>query len=131
RLRRATQSQQAQLQAAGADLGALQVALVGQLASSYFELRGLQQQLQVAQQNVALQQDTLAIVSARVNAGRGTEFDLVRSRSQLQRTQAELPTLNAAIRAAMHRIAVLTGQPPAALISTLENDTGLPQALPL
>lgn len=131
RLRRATQSQQAQLQAAGADLGALQVALVGQLASSYFELRGLQQQLQVALQNVALQQDTLAIVTARVNAGRGTEFDLVRARSQLQRTHAELPTLNAGIRAAMHRIAVLTAQPPAALISTLESDTGLPQALPL
>ena len=131
RLRRATQSQQAELQAAGADLGALQVALVGQLASSYFELRGLQQQLQVAEQNVALQEETLDIVSARVDAGRGTEFDRVRARSQLQRTRAALPTLRAGIRAAMHRIAVLTGQPPAALIATLERDTGLPGTLPV
>ena len=131
RLRRATQSQQAELQAAGADLGALQVALVGQLASSYFELRGLQQQLQVAEQNVALQEETLEIVSARVDAGRGTEFDRVRARSQLQRTRAALPTLRAGIRAAMHRIAVLTGQPPAALIATLERDTGLPGTLPV
>ncbi len=131
RLRRATESQQAELEAAGADLGALQVALIGQLASSYFELRGLQQQLQVAQQNVSLQAETLAIVSARVDAGRGTEFDRVRARSQLQRTRAALPSLRAGVRAAMHRIAVLTGRPPAALIATLEPDSGLPETLPV
>lgn len=130
RLRRSTQSQQAELDAAGADLGALQVALVGQLASSYFELRGLQQQLKVAEQNVALQEETLAIVSARVNAGRGTEFDRVRASAQLQRTRAELPTLKADIQAVMHRIAVLSGQPPAALIATLEQETRLPDVLP-
>jgi multidrug efflux system outer membrane protein len=130
RLRRATQSQQAELEAAGADLGALQVALIGQLASSYFELRGLQQRLKVAEQNVTLQQDTLDIVSARVDAGRGTEFDQVRARAQLQRTQAEVPALLADIQATMHRIAVLSGQPPATLITMLEDETRLPDALP-
>ena len=44
RLRRASEAQRAELGAAGADLAALQVALVGQLATCYFELRGLQQQ---------------------------------------------------------------------------------------
>ena len=52
RLRRATESRQAELSATAADIGALQVALVGQVASSYFELRGLQQRLAVAEQNV-------------------------------------------------------------------------------
>ena len=131
RLRRATESQAAQLQAVGADLGALQVALAGQVASSYFELRGLQQRLQVAEQNVAIQTQTLDIVSARVNAGRGTEFDSVRARAQLERTRAALPSLEADIRAAMHRIAVLTGQPPAALVDTLAVNTGLPGSLPV
>ena len=41
RLRRITEAQSAELDAAGADLNAVQVALVGQLASSYFELRGI------------------------------------------------------------------------------------------
>lgn len=131
RLRLATESEEAALQATGADLGALQVALVGQLASSYFELRGLQQQLQVAEQNVALQKETLDIVSARTKVGRGTEFDRVRARAQLQRTQAVLPSLHAGIRAAMHRIAVITGQPPAALIATLDNQSSTPEALPV
>ncbi|MFL1456612.1 efflux transporter outer membrane subunit [Marinobacter sp. GN3S48] len=131
RLRRATDAQQAELEAAGADLGAVQVALAGQLASSYFELRGLQQQYRVAQQSVALQQQSLGIVEARVGAGRGTEFDQVRARAQLERTRAELPTLQAGIRAAMHRIAVLTGQPPMALVETLSPPAELPEALPV
>jgi len=131
RLRRATEAQRAELEAAGADLGAVQVALAGQMASSYFELRGLQQQYQVAMQSVALQQQSLDIVEARVQAGRGTEFDQVRARAQLERTRAELPTLQAGIRAAMHRIAVLTGQPPMALVDQLSPRVGLPEALPV
>lgn len=131
RLRRATEAQQAELEAAGADLGAVQVALVGQLASSYFELRGLQYQYLVAEQSVALQQQSLDIVTARVDAGRGTDFDQVRARAQLDRTRAGLPTLRAGIRAAMHRIAVLTGQPPAALIGTLSPRGELPDSLPV
>jgi len=131
RLRRATQVQRAELEAAGADLGAVQVALAGQLASSYFELRGLQQQLQVARQSVALQRQSLEIVEARVHAGRGTDFDQVRARAELERTRAELPTLQAGIRAAMHRVAVLTGQPPMALVDTLSPKRGLPETLPV
>ncbi|WP_435100263.1 efflux transporter outer membrane subunit [Arhodomonas sp. AD133] len=130
RLRRATQAQRAELAAAGADVGALQVALTGQVASSYFRLRGLQAQYRVTEQNVALQATSLEIVDARVHAGRGTAFDRVRARAQLERTRAELPTLQAGIRAAMHRIAVLTGQPPAALIETLAPRKPLPASLP-
>src|SRR5690554_3628311 len=68
RLRRATEASEAELAAAGADRQSLQVALAGQLASSYFELRGLQQQLRVAEENVTLQQASLDIVSARLRS---------------------------------------------------------------
>lgn len=131
RLRRISEAQRAELGAAGADLGALQVALAGQLASSYFELRGLQQQYQMAQRSVSLQQESVDIIEARFAAGRGNDFDQVRSRALLERTRAELPTLQADIRAAMHRIAVLTGQPPTALVEQLSNLRGLPDVLPV
>lgn len=131
RLRRATEAQRAELQASGADLGAARVALVGELASSYFELRGLQQQYQVALQNVDLQRESLSIVNARVRAGRGTEFDQVRASAQLEQTRAELETLQAGVHAAMHRIAILTGQPPTALVDSLSAPGELPQVLPV
>ncbi|KAF0805959.1 NodT family RND efflux system outer membrane lipoprotein [Alcanivorax sp. S71-1-4] len=130
RLRRATESRVAELDAAGADLAALQVALVGQLASGYFELRGLQQQYLIAEQNVANQQALLDIVSSRVEAGRGTAFDQVRAQAQLDTTRAALPAIDSAVQVTLHRLAVLTGQPPAALRDTLGVPAPLPDALP-
>lgn len=130
RLRRTSEARRADLEAAGADFAALQVALVGQLAGSYFRLRGLQAQYRVAEQNVELYESSLDIVSVRVDAGRDTEFDRVRARAQLERAQAALPTLNAEIRATMHRIAVLTGRTPAELIDTLSTEQALPTAVP-
>ena len=131
RLRRITESRQSELAAAGADIAALQVALVGQVASSYFRLRGLQEQYRVAEQNVALYEASLQIVDVQVDNGRGTEFDRVRARSRLEGAHAELPALQAEIRATMHRIAVLTGQPPASLIDILSVEQGLPTVLPV
>lgn len=131
RLRRASEAQAARLEAAGAELDALQVALVGQVASSYFELRGLQQQLDVAQQNVQIQRDSLDIVEARLEAGRSTRFDVMRARSQLESTRAAIPELQAEIRTRMHRIAVLTGQAPGSLISELSPAVDLPTAMPV
>lgn len=130
RLRRATQASEAELQAAGADRQTLQVALAGQLASSYFELRGLQQQLRVARDSVQLQQASLDIVGVRLDAGRGTLFDQVRARAQLDANRAAIPQLEASIGSVIHRIGVLTGQSPTALAPVLSAPGDLPQNRP-
>lgn len=131
RLRRTREVHLAELAAAGADLQALKVAMVGDLASSYFQLRGLQSQYDVANRNVALYATSLQIIGARVDAGRGTEFDRLRAQTQLDRAQAELPSLEADIRTQMHRIAVLTGQEPGALIEVLGKAQPLPGTMPV
>ena len=105
--------------------------LFGQLATSYFELRGLQQQLLVARSNVDNQRQSLEIVRSRVNAGRGTAFDEVRAIAQLEATRAVIPDLQAAVRARMFRIAVLTGQNPGALVDELAPPAPLPESLPV
>lgn len=131
RLRRNREMHQAELAAAGADLQALRVAMVGDLASSYFRLRGLQAQYDVANRNVALYETSLEIIGARVDAGRGTDFDRLRARTQLDRARADLPSLEVNIRTEMHRIAVLTGQEPGALIEVLGEVRTLPGAMPV
>jgi|SRR5690554_2110767 len=126
RLARVSEAARANLEASGADVQAMQVALVGQLATRYFELRGLQQQLAVAEQNIAFQQGSLNLIKSRVEAGRGTAFDVLRARAQLETTRAAVPELRASIRANMHRIAVLTGQTPQALVAKLQQPMPLP-----
>jgi outer membrane protein, multidrug efflux system len=129
RVRRGVEAQQALADAGAAELMAAQVAVVGELARSYYELRGLQQQLRVARRNAENQRSSLGLVEARLAAGRGIELDVVRARAQLEGTLARIPALEAETAVAMHRIAVLTGREPGALVARLEAPVPAP-ALP-
>jgi outer membrane protein, multidrug efflux system len=130
RIRRNVESQRADVAASAADLAAAQVAIVGEVARTYVELRGLQERLRVARSNADNQRETLRIVEARLSAGRGTEFDTSRARSQLETTLSRIPAFAAAVDVTMHRLAVLTGQTPDALIVRLDPVGPLP-ALPV
>lgn len=129
RVRRGVEASRAETAASAADLAAVQVAIVGEVARSYLELRGLQERLRVAEENAGNQRETLRLVEARFDAGRGTEFDTSRARAQLETTSARVPALEALVAATMHRLAVLTGRTPDALIAELETPAPLP-ALP-
>jgi NodT family efflux transporter outer membrane factor (OMF) lipoprotein len=112
RVRQGVAAQRADTAASAADLQALQVLIVADVSRSYFELRGLQQRLRVAQENVASQDGTLRLVEAGYRAGRGTEFDTSRARAQLASTRARVPVLEAELATVQHRLAVLTGRAP-------------------
>ena len=129
RVRRGVEAQRAEAWAAASDLDALQVAVVGEVADSYIELRGLQERLRVARRNAENQGETLRLVQARLDAGRGTDFDTARARAQREATLARIPALEAEAAVHMHRLAVLVGLPPEALIAELEQPATLP-ALP-
>lgn len=129
RIRRNVEANRADAAASAADLEALQVAIVGEVARTYVELRGLQERLRVARENTDNQRETLRLVEARLSAGRDTEFDTSRARAQLETTSARIPSLEAQVAVAMHRIAVLSGKTPDALIAELDPQKPLP-ALP-
>lgn len=127
RVRRNIEAGRADLRASAADLAALQVAIAAQVAASYADLRGWQQRLHLAEANAANQQDTLRLVQLRLAHGSGTDFDLARAQAQLETTRSRIPALQARIAVAQHRLAVLTGQVPEALIATLDAPAALPQ----
>ena len=127
RVRRSIEAGSADLRASAADLAALQVAIAAQVATSYADLRGWQQRLHLAEANAANQQDTLRLVQLRLAHGSGTEFDLARAQAQLETTRSRIPALQARIAVAQHRLAVLTGQVPEALIAALDAPAALPQ----
>jgi len=130
RVRRSVQAANAQVGSVEAARLDVLVSLTAEVARNYFELRGLQNQLAVARKNADVQTETLKITQSRLDGGRGTDFDVSRSRSLLNLTLSTIPPLEAAIQKAIYRIAVLTGQQPTALTSELTVPEPLPAVLP-
>ncbi|WP_159681666.1 efflux transporter outer membrane subunit [Luteimonas sp. 9C] len=126
RVRRSVEAGRAEVAASADDLRAVQVAIVGDVATAYLDLRGLQERLRVATENAGNQQHTLALVDARREAGQDSDFDSARASAQAASTASRIPVLEAEIAVATHRIAVLTGRTPDALRAQLTLARALP-----
>jgi outer membrane protein, multidrug efflux system len=131
RVRRSVEAANAQVAATDATRLDVLVSLTAEIARNYFELRGLQDQLAVARKNADLQTETLKITQLRLEGGRGTDFDVSRSRSLLNLTLSTIPPLEGAILKAIYRIAVLTGEQPTALTGDLSAPQSLPSKVPV
>jgi NodT family efflux transporter outer membrane factor (OMF) lipoprotein len=129
RLRNNLQAQGALTEASREDLRDVEVSITAELARTYFELRGAQEQLDVARRNAENQRRTLELTQERLDAGRGTAFDTERARALLGSTLASIPTREAQVAAAQYRIGVLVGRPPAQVAGELASISALP-ALP-
>jgi multidrug efflux system outer membrane protein len=112
RVRRSVQAASAQVGSVEAMRLDVLVTVTSEVARNYFELRGFQLQLSVAHKNADVQTETLKLTQSLLEGGRGTDFDVSRSRSLLNLTLSTIPPLEAAIQKAIYRIAVLTGQEP-------------------
>jgi len=131
RVRRSVEAARAEVAAVEAGRREVLLSLLAEVARNYCELRGLQVQLSVAQQNARLQSESLEIVRAKLEAGRATELDLSRARAQYEATLAAIPTLETAVHRTLYRLSVLTGQPPEALEPDLASPGPLPEVPPL
>lgn len=129
RARRNLEASRAELQEAEANLHDVQVLITAEVTRTYFELRGQQQQLDVARRNLQNQSETLQLTNVRLDAGRGTEFDTSRAQALLSASSATIAPLEAAVSRSIHRLSVLTGREPNALVASLQTPEDLP-ALP-
>src|SRR5229473_6864352 len=125
------------LEAATADVAAtaevrrdVLLSLLAEVARNYSELRGFQRRLEIANQNIALQQDSLHLTRVRADAGLGTQFDVERQTAQLESTRALVPSLEAAEIQTIHRLGVLLGEEPGALLNELTQSKPLPTVPP-
>jgi multidrug efflux system outer membrane protein len=121
----------AQALASEAQVRAAQVSVAGEVARNYFELRGLQEQLRVAQAALETQRAALTLVEARFTYGRGNALDTERARALLQTTAASVPSLEAALVRTRYRLAVLSGLVPTALDARLAGHKPIPGIKPV
>jgi multidrug efflux pump len=126
RVRRSIEASTADVGAADALRRDVIVSLLAEVARNYFELRGAQNQLAVARQNAENQRLLLELTHALLDAGRGTELDVSRAEAQLNITLASIPPLDTTINRAIHRLGVLIGAEPTALVADLSEPLPLP-----
>jgi len=120
-------------QAFEADLHDVQVSVISELARNYFELRGAQWRLAVADRSLTNQRETLRLTQLRRDAGVGEEQDVASAAARVAAIEATIPSLNLDVARAEYRLAVLTGTRPGELNADLAPRTyaAIAKALPI
>lgn len=126
--RREQEAARAEVGASEYDRRATLMALLGEVAHHYIDVRGYQRRLAIAAENIEAQRQGLAIARDRFAHGLATDLDVEESSTLLAQTQAEVPALEAAQQDAVHRLGILLGQEPGALLAELSARAPIPMA---
>lgn len=118
----------ANVAAAVASLEGAHVSLAAEVAQNYIEVRSLQNRLRIAQDNLGIQRENQQITEWRTQAGLATSLDAEQARASTAQTAAQIPALQTSLAQRQHALAILTGQPPAALQQQLDSAQPLPVA---
>lgn len=129
RLRRNLESANAALDASIEDYDAALVTLIGNVASTYVNVRTFQTRIKLANDNLALQRETFKIAEAQFNAGKTTKIDVDQSLTNLAQVEALIPQLEISLRQAENLLCTLLGIPPQDLQAIL-GTASIPKAPP-
>lgn len=114
RVRDSVRAAEADFAAQRALYESLTLSLQGDVAQTYFLIRATDEEVRVLREGIKLREDAVALVAARVDAGDTDDFDLARSRADLETARAELEAVSRSRAAYEHALAVLCGETPAA-----------------
>lgn len=91
------------------------VMIAAEIAQAYWELRLDQAQILIVQDEIARQSRILEIAGHNARVGLVAPIDVTHQRGQITTNQAKLQPLRADMDRRIHALAILLGQPPAAL----------------
>lgn len=112
KFRRGIESSLAGYNATIAAYYAADVSLSSTVASTYINLRNIEELIRVSRQNLALQGESLRIAEARYQAGSTSLLALSQARARYQQTLAQLPGLTAQQQQLQNALSILVGKPP-------------------
>ncbi|WP_312512106.1 efflux transporter outer membrane subunit [Massilia sp.] len=114
RVRRVVEASDAQALAAQFDRDGVLLMLSGQVASSYWQLRGLDAELAILTDALATRSESQQLVEARFNAGLSNELDVSRARIERANAEADLHEVQRQRNLVEHALATLVGASPSA-----------------
>ena len=111
RVRSGIEGARASAEQSAIDLENTKLLLTADLASAYFNLRGLDAELDVLQRSIALQRRALGLVTSRHELGAISGFDVAQQQALLDNTLTQVDVLRRQRGPFEHAIATLTGRP--------------------
>lgn len=105
---------------------ATMVSLCAEVASAYFNLREMQQELDVLQRNAASQEEVVKITEVRYNTGLVSKLDVAQAKSVYYSTKASIPVVEANVIQYINTLAVLLGMYPQEMTKALSVSKPLP-----
>jgi NodT family efflux transporter outer membrane factor (OMF) lipoprotein len=129
-VRRNIESAQADVEAAIYDRHDVMVTLLSEVAVNYVQLRGFQQEIIIAQNNLKAQQQSTEIVRKRFEGGFVSALDVANAEAQVATTLSQIPTVETSARQAIYNISVLLGLQPAMLLEELSPPSLIPVTPP-
>lgn len=112
RYRRATEAARAELLGTQDARDTVTLSLVSDVASDYFLLRDLDLQLQITNETVRTQEDSVRLTQLRLSHGVGTRLDVLQARQVLDTANAQIPDLERQIGQTEDAISILLGGYP-------------------
>lgn len=130
RFRRSIEAADAQLDASVEGYDEVLVILIGDVASTYVEIRTLEQRLRYARANVRNQTGSLQIAEVQEREGVSNRLDVAQAITNIAQTEAAIPQFEAQKRQAENRLCVLMGMPPQDITAMLNSGARIPTAPP-
>ena len=127
RVRRLVEAADAQALAAEADRDGVLLLLSSQVATTYWQLRGLDTEIAILNGALDTRRESEELVTARFNAGLSNELDTSRARIERANAEADLHEVQRQRNTLEHALATLTGASPSAMQLQAANVAGLPQ----
>ena len=130
RIRRTVESVRAQAEGSVADYQTVLLTLTGEVASSYFQLCALDDELAALKRTMESREKSVGIIEQRFKAGVLPEVDAARARSELATTKAEMADVKRQREELVAVIALLCGQPASTFSITERSVNGSVPSIP-
>ncbi|WP_150561683.1 efflux transporter outer membrane subunit [Pandoraea bronchicola] len=127
KLARADEAALAAAEASQAALDVARVSVAAETVRAYVQSCAANHEYDIANEQLALQEKSVAITRKLVDAGRDQPTDLLRAQAQADTLRAALPHFQAQHEAATYRLAVMLGKVPGALDASAAQCRRIPQ----
>jgi multidrug efflux system outer membrane protein len=126
-IRRGIEAARADDEAVEAARDLARVNVAAETIRAYVDACGAGMQLEAAVRVLSVQQQSLALTERLFQGGRAIDLDVTRARQLVDQQTGVIPSLEAARRNALYRLATLTGKPPALYARDLETCASPPR----